>query len=399
MQYQKFEQGTWHFPRPMVPALPTLGRHSIRPAKSSAASLLGRLPNTRLYARSRYALADAYRLCGVGSDSTLLAPAYHCRTMLDPAIRLQADVQLYPLLPNLAADLRKLDACVAGCTKPVAAILVTHYFGYPHALGELLDYCNRRGIALIEDCSHCLLASQSDSASIGRQGRYSVWSPYKFFPCDDGGILWANHDAPLPDAQPRLPSLLMELKGFMRSLQRGWENQAKPNPELLDKRIEDFRSNSTSSTNDVLNSSEVPSIQYDLSLEGMESLSGSRWIMQHTDIDRVATNRRQNYERWATIVAKLPHCHALYPTLPDGCVPYMFPLFIECPQVHFLALKSLGMTEWRWDDMAVSSCPVATAYRLKLLHLPCHQELTTHQMDWMVAAVTKVLTHIPVGHS
>ncbi len=319
--------------------------------------------------------------------------------MLDPAIRLKADVQLYPLLPNLAADLSKLDACVAGCAKPVAAILVTHYFGYPQALGELLDYCNRRGIALIEDCSHCLLTSRSDRVSIGRQGRYSVWSPYKFFPCDDGGILWGNHDAPLPVSQPRLPSLLMELKGFMRSVQRGWENQVKPNPELLDQGIEEFRGNSTSATNDILNSSEIPSIQYDLSLEGLESLSGSRWVMQHTDIDRVATNRRQNYERWTSIVAKLPHCHSLYPTLPDGCVPYMFPLLIECPGVHFLALKSLGMTEWRWDDMATSSCPVATAYRLKLLHLPCHQELTTHQMDWMAAAVTRVLTHIPVEQS
>jgi hypothetical protein len=37
--------------------------------------------------RGRYALTQAYRLAGVGSDAAILISAYHCRAMLDPAIR------------------------------------------------------------------------------------------------------------------------------------------------------------------------------------------------------------------------------------------------------------------------------------------------------------------------
>ena len=95
-------------------------------------------------------------------------------------------------------------------------------------------------------------------------------------------------------------------------------------------------------------------------------------------------------------MADLPHCQALVPKLPADCVPYMFPLRIDHPEVHFFALKQLGVPVWRWDDMAVSDCPVAANYRLQLLHLPCHQELSEQQMSWMTTAVNKVMLQCPV---
>jgi dTDP-4-amino-4,6-dideoxygalactose transaminase len=58
---------------------------------------------------------------------------------------------------------------------------------------------------------------------------------------------------------------------------------------------------------------------------------------------------------------------------------------------HFYWLKQLAVPVWRWDEMAVSPCPVARDYRLHLLHLPCHQSLSDDEMDWMLAALGKVL--------
>ena len=42
--------------------------------------------------------------------------------------------------------------------------------------------------------------------------------------------------------------------------------------------------------------------------------------------------------------------------------------------------------------MAVSGCPVAQDYRLRLVHLPCHQSLTDADM----AAMTR-LVHAELG--
>lgn len=87
----------------------------------------------------------------------------------------------------------------------------------------------------------------------------------------------------------------------------------------------------------------------------------------------------------------MPNCHALYPALPDDCVPYMFPLYIDHPERDFDLLKRLSFPIWRWDEMALSECRVAADYRLHLLHLPCHQSLADDQMTWLVNALRRVL--------
>ena len=395
MEYLRFDPGTRSFPKPKVPALPTLGRRSLQ-FGSSPAKAFARSPSARFYARARYALADAYRLSGVNANTALLAPAYHCLTMLDPAIRLGAEVGLYPLRPDLTPDLDGLMACLANCGKRVTALLVTHFFGFPQPLQSLLAFCAKHDIALIEDCSHCLIV-QPDASSLGRQGRYSVWSPYKFCPCEDGGVLWANHNAAMPSVQSRSAGLVQEIKGWAHVLQRLWTGGPLLDATSLDREIAALPDLSTPVCNDRLETAETPSNQYDPAFEGVESLAGSRWIMGRTDITRITERRRTNYRQWAQAVASLPHCQALFPTLPDGCVPYMFPLLIDHPEIHFIALKYLGLTEWRFDSMAVSTCRVAMAYRLRLLQLPCHQELTPTQLTWMTAAVTKVFTEIPAA--
>lgn len=78
-------------------------------------------------------------------------------------------------------------------------------------------------------------------------------------------------------------------------------------------------------------------------------------------------------------------------------MPYMFPLYIDYPNPHFYFMKMLGVPIWRWDEMAVSDCPVASDYRTRLLHLPCHQELTNKEMEWMSIAITNVIKKIPVN--
>jgi hypothetical protein len=117
----------------------------------------------------------------------------------------------------------------------------------------------------------------------------------------------------------------------------------------------------------------------------------SRWLVRRSSPESVARERRENFSRWLDATSKLPNCRPLYPQLPEDCVPYMLPLHIDHPERHFDLLKRLCFPVWRWDEMAVSACPVAADYRLHLLHLPCHQSLTEKQMDWLLAAVQKVM--------
>jgi perosamine synthetase len=389
MEYQTFDPTSCDFPRPLVAILPALSRHSLRLRRQAAPHALATAPNARFYTRGRYALTDAYRLCGVGPESTLLAPAYHCRTMLDPAIRLGANLALYPLQPNLQPDLDGLIACLQACAKPPVALLLTHYFGFPQPIDALLELCANHGIALIEDCSHCLFLP-TDPNGLGQRGRYSVSSPYKFFPIEDGGVLWANHGAALPSQQIKPPSLKQELKVVARALQRAVAAAALPVTDLPLHQTD--RGTQPSTGVDSLQSIDGTSSQYDAASEQTRSLGISRWALRHTDTARLVARRRARYQEWTHAVAGQPNCQTLFPELPQDCVPYMFALRIQQPEVHFHVLKRFGVPVWRWDDMAVSSCAVAMDYRTHLLHLPCHQELTDPQMHWLTSTVARVMS-------
>ena len=84
-----------------------------------------------------------------------MAPAYHCVTMLDPAIALGGDVLLYPLKPDLSPDLESLDSVFAAAGSPVRALLATHFFGLAqdfaqqHLADQRLPEREREGYTLL----------------------------------------------------------------------------------------------------------------------------------------------------------------------------------------------------------------------------------------------------------
>lgn len=370
--------------------LPPLSAAALGPLRRARFRLLTAGRPGRSYSRGRYALFDACRLAGVGRQGALLAPAYHCRTMIDPALRLGAEVRLYPAGADLAPDLDALDR-LAGRGKDAArALLLTHYFGFPQALEAVSAFCAERGLALIEDCSHAFFNPVGRDC-LGSCGQYTVASPYKFLPGADGGVLLG---APLPPAG-RGAGLLAELRGLARIWQGAGRPAALPAgegavPEAAQPGEPGRHSVAAGAGPSAL------SALYDPGQEGRAGLRSSRWLLRCCDLAYATERRRAHYRQWLAAVAELPHCRALFPSLPEACVPYMFPLYIDCPEVHFYALKHLGVPVWRWDEMAVSDCPVAAAYRLHVLHLPCHQGCTPLQMEWMLAAVATALRR-PAG--
>jgi len=390
-EYLSFDPSSCGFPPPRVPVLPLPGRHAFHWQRQTSTKALLDAPNARFFSRGRYALAHAFRLSGVGPDTALLAPAYHCRTMLDPAIALGADITLYPLQANLEPDVDALEQLLRNKSRRHAALLVTHFFGIEQPLDAIEKLCTQYGLALIEDCSHVLFLPSLPS-TIGKRGKYAVASPYKFFPIEDGGSLWANHSAPLPKSSATTPDLIAQCKGVARTLQKARRNNADID---LTEEVGHPISVSTDADQPKLHRRQISntaSHQYDANVDNLAGLQVSRQLMLHSDIERIAQRRRGNYQKWAQAIADLPNCKALFPDLASDCVPYMFPMWIAHPEVDFFALKRLGVPVWRWDDMAVSDCSIAMQYRTHLLHLPCHQELTMDQLQWMTRITASCFT-------
>lgn len=356
-----------------------------------------RLGHFRHFTRGRYALGEAYRLSGVGHDGALLAPAYHCLTMLDPAIHLGADIQLYPLHADLSPDLEKLDALLAACRKPVKALLATHFFGLAQDFTVLKQWCDRHRIILIEDCSHTLFTDRFQAAGTGIHGQFVATSPYKFFACEDGGLLYSPEHFP-DSVMTKSASLRQELRGIKRTIEKAHRVDAKANGiTSLDSQLEALGRSPIVPGIEQITAYAHPSSMYAAAEARTASLRSSRFIVSHSSIEENIGRRQHNYRLWADAVTGLSNCRPLFADLPDTCAPYMFALHIDQPTPHFYWLKHLGVPIWRWDDMVRSNCPIAQNYRLHLLHLPCHQSLSANQMDWMIAALQKTLLHSAQG--
>ena len=82
----------------------------------------------------------------------------------------------------------------------------------------------------------------------------------------------------------------------------------------------------------------------------------------------------------------------------DTVVPYAFPLIVHDWQRVFTRLKTRGVPLFRWEDVDRSICAVSTEYSDNLFQLPCHQELSNAEIDWVIAEVEDAIDQRHVGH-
>ena len=390
LQVARFDPRPCDFPKPRISLLPDRLQLASPAGSGRRPSLHCPPHHFRHFARGRYALGAACRLAGVGAAGALLAPAYHCITMLDPAIALGAEVALYPLRADLSPDGERLAALFAACRTPPRALLATHYFGRLQDFSWLRQWCDELGMLLIEDCSHVLFSEHAQADGAGRHGHLVVSSPYKFFPSPDGGLLYSPDESRLADVITRAAPFTDELRGIKYSLEKQRASR-KLTIEAIDDQLDALANSPLQRGNELISEYVTPSPLFSPSLAQTASLRSSRVITRISPVGEAIRRRQANYRRLAQALSALPNAAPLYRELAADDVPYMFPLRIAHPEPHFYWLKQLGVPIWRWDEMVVSDCTTAQDYRLRLLHLPCHQALRAEQIDWMVAAVEKTL--------
>jgi len=346
------------------------------------------------YAQGRYALAEALRRAGAAQHKAVLIPAFHCRVMVEPLLYLGGTPCFYPLTAGLQPDFAVLSELLTQSPVPVVAMLLPHYFGFPNALDEAEKFCLEHGIALIEDCAHAFYG-RSGGRLLGSVGSYAIASPWKFLPIRDGGVLRDNTGGKA--VRHVAPSWLAEAKALAAMLQTGvervWQRGALPeiNAEALCAQARMI------AARDGGHMPEPGLKEFLPERAAMSALRSSIWGTRHASHGRVAHCRRENYSQWLAGVRELKGVQALFPDLPDGVVPYAFPLLIDVAGLGFHLLKLAGIPLWRWEDMAVTDCAIARDYRIRLLQLPCHQGLSAEQLAWMIRIVQLAATRLESG--
>lgn len=372
----------------VIPRLPVLGWSTFTGSAHADLGCILDLPGARYTTSGRASILLALETLGVGPGHQVLLPTYHCQTMVAPVVHLGAESVFYPIDQTGAPVLKWLNAQDLSKAR---VLLVAHFFGLPQPLAEIRAWCDRFGIALIEDCAHALFG-RSGERSIGTWGDLAIGSLTKFLPVSLGGCLVSNKpsldlslrpssamasvrmavDAVEVAAEHRrlwglnwaVPAVLATLRGL-----RGESAKLLPPPETVPASLPDQGA--------------LGGIDAGLAHTALPAVG--RWMAQLVPRDRIAKTRRQRYMQYAQRLSGHRGLRPLMPDLPEGCAPYVFPLWVDQPDPGYARLRSQRMPVSRWDWLWPSVPQIGedqgVVWSRHVLQLACHQDIKDADMD------------------
>lgn len=397
------QEVTEAFPAPAIPLSPVLSNRSLKTKPDNTTPSLLDLPNQLFVTSGRAAISLALEHAGVTSGDEVLVPAFHCESMISPVHWRKADPVFYQIHSDTTID---LDDIKRRYTHRCKAIIATHYFGFMQNFQPLRQWCDEKEIIFIEDCAHAFFG-KNDVASVGGFGDYAIASSMKFFPIYDGGIL-ASKRLPLDNIALKKTSWGTEAKVSLNTLERsisykrlglmGWllgKGMAAKN--MLWRYLK-----STTKIETKGPSSSEGAYGLDEQWIHIATTRISHKLLRHSDNNRIAHYRRRNYQILDAALGKLPGVRPLFSSLPEHCIPLVYPLYIEHPERHFRTLKELGVPIWRFGEfldplVTEREFPHSQELSKHVFQFPCHQELSNRELDWMIQHIQASLTHAPQG--
>jgi len=352
----------------------------------------------------RTALYHGLDALGISAGHSVLVPAYHCASLVDPIRRRNATAVFYRIKPDCSPDFDDIERRVDATSRAIVAI---HYFGFPQALEPFRKLCTDRGLHLIEDCAH-VLAGESTSGPLGTTGDISIFSWRKFLPLYDGGQLVINNSSFTANIQWDKPDLIVRVKtikdmfdrlindspiGFARHLVRLGQLRSLVRRYL---RSERMRPELTATASITMSSFGRFDLGFPFTMVNLPMSPLSRYIVEHIDLRSIISRRRANYRSLLKTIGSLPGVVPLFPDLPSGVCPLAFPFFVESRTDFHLQLRARGLPASTWGgvihpDLSLADFPDARALYETLVYLPVHQSLTMEEMDIMGRAMREAL--------
>lgn len=348
----------------------------------------------------RSGIALALRHLGIARGDEVLVPAYHCTSMIEPVVWSGGAPVFYRIRRDTAVDLDDVQQRITPRTR---ALLVVHYFGFPQNLVALRAFCDHHRLALIEDCAHALFGEYADRP-LGSYGDYAITSSMKFFPIYDGGhLVSAYRDIQRIDLESG--SLAFEAKAAINAIEYALEYDRLGALKYMlasvlwvkNKIWDRLKANDPEKGHRAHGPSAADGdYAFDPGWLMKRMSVWSRLLMATVARSRITAKRRDHYMALLDALSALPGCEPLFPELPRGVVPYVFPLLVDEPERVFPVLKRQGVPilrfgEYLWEGVDELVCPVTADLSRRLFQFPCHQELRREELAWMIDRVKGAL--------
>ncbi len=382
-----------------IPRLPVLGWSTFSGGKSVGVPSVTDSPNITYTTSGRAAITLALRILDFKPGQRVLVPTYHCPTMIAPVARLGGEPLFFPVTESGAPALDALERCDL---RGVRAMLAAHYFGLAQPMAKVRAFCDAHGIALIEDCAHAFFGA-SEGRPFGGWGDLAIASLTKFYPVAEGGCL-VSHSRTLANIELAPRRTVEELKALTDAVELGARYDRFFGLNLLLKGVFGLkeivrgRPWRVALAND-LEPAGAPSPD-DLcdTLLGSRLTKMSRGIADSAHRSRIVTLRQRNYRLLAQLLSDLPGATPFMPELPEGAVPYVFPLRVARPAERYRALRAARIPLFRWDRIWPGTPAIdgdhGLAWSVEMFQLACHQDLSEGDVRAIAATIHRVLADV-----
>lgn len=384
------------FNRPL-PRGPVLDWKSFGPIDAPNIHSVENLKHKVLTTSGRAAIYQALLQLNLPAYSSVLIPTYHCPTMVAPVLLANLNVSYFGLLPT---GLPNLDAIEEATARKCKAMLVPHYFGLPQSLKDVRQWCDDRGILLIEDCAHCFFGMAGER-NVGEWGDYATASLSKFFPLPEAGLLISAHHS-LSPVILKNPTLGAQIKGFLDVAELASRYQKFSGISTFLTTL--FKLKNISSQASVLpDYTSTPKVDVmmrdcDMARINKSPLWASIVLKNILPRGRIIHQRQINFSTYESYFSNTNGARPLFqknihPT--EAIAPYVFPLWVDEPDAIYRALRAMKLPVFRWDRIwpNVSTLPedVGPLWSHHVLQLLCHQDLSTADIEHVAQAVLQLL--------
>lgn len=359
----------------------------VNPHQAFSNCRLGRqphMPELQFFGSGRGALyAAAIALKKAGTNEILL-PAYHCPALVEPFMAAGYQIRFYPVAADLTVDIKSLQNLMSEST---THCLLVRYFGYGKGVANTLRWLSERGIITVDDCAHDLQSFLEPQL----QADAAICSIRKFIASSDGGALrlkLATASQPML-ALTKMPWLL-EIKNFLRLLLGSLQQQKH---EVQQRQKLQQAMAALTSRQLAVASQPLPEREQKQAAVAPRYLQTkdqeqacyrlTQWQFYQSDLSTVLQRRREHSKALMQGLAASGFGVLLWSELPADVAPYVIPFLLH-DSASFDVLRQRGLQVLRWEEAAKTDCAVSADYRRRLIQIPCHQDLSTEQIAYIV---------------
>ena len=329
-------------------------------------------PGCRIVAWGRHAIWHGVRRHGLGEGDEVLAPAWHQGSEIEALEQAGLACRFYDCGDSLEPDAGELEGLLG---PRVRALHLTHPAGFPVDARRWREWCDARGLLLVEDAAQAWLAAR-DGTPVGSHGHIALFCLYKTFGLPEGTAMIQADPAEPIGLDPRLGAAplarrharwLAGRSAVLHRASRPFSRRPQPYDPVRDFELRDPHAGPWRHTPFILRRIADPS---------------------------AAARRRDNYR--VLLGALSSHVAPGFGDLPDGASPFVFPLAAPAKEALLAGLREQGISALDfWSvphpSLDVESFPGAAARRASTVGLPVHQELRRRDLDRIAAATRAAL--------